>query len=97
MSSLRDDRADFDSIDTKIFGINPASPEAHTNYIEKKEFNFPLLSDPDRYVTNMYNALKDNGKSVQRTVYILDRSGMIRFAERGMPSDDKLLETIREF
>ncbi len=80
-----------------MFGINPASVESHLNYITKKEFNFPILSDPDREVTSNYNALKDNGKSIQRTVYIIDKKGYIRFAEKGMPSDEKLLEAIKAF
>ncbi len=97
MSSLRDDRTDFDSVDTQILGVNPASPEAHTRYVNKKNFNFPLLSDPDRAVTGSYNALKDNMKGIKRTVYIIDKDGKIRFAERGMPADEVLLEAIRGF
>jgi peroxiredoxin Q/BCP len=55
----------------------------------KMGFNFPLLSDLDRQV------LKENGKSVQRTVYIVDKQGIIRYARQGMPPDSELLEVLR--
>jgi peroxiredoxin len=46
-------------------------------------------------VTRAYNALKEDGKSVQRTVYIIDKTGKIRYAKQGMPSDQELLETLK--
>lgn len=42
-----------------------------------------------------YHVLKANGKSVQRTVYIIDKEGIIRYAKQGMPPDSELLEALR--
>lgn len=95
LSSLRDDREKFKKLDTKIIGINPASVEAHDKYCNQFGFGFPILSDPDRKTALAYNALKENGISIQRTVYILDKNGIIKFGEQGMPDDDKLLDVIR--
>lgn len=75
--------------------MNPASVEAHERWAAKKGFNFPLLSDPDRHVCAAYHVLKANGKSVQRTVYIIDQDGIIRYAKQGMPPDSELLEVLR--
>jgi len=58
-------------------------------------FDFPLLSDPDRRVCAAYQVLKENGKSVQRTVYIVDQQGIIRYAQQGMPPDSELLDVLR--
>ena len=84
-------------MDTEIFGVNPASVEAHKKYKNSKEFNFHLLSDNMRKTVHDYEALKENGSSILRTVYIIDKEGKIRFAERGMPDDAKLLEAISSF
>ncbi len=58
-------------------------------------FPFPLLSDAQREVATLYRALKEDGKSIQRTVYIIDKGGTIRYAKRGMPSNGELLEVLR--
>jgi len=89
--------AKFEALDTQIIAINPASLKAHGNYQDKFGFDFPILSDPDRKTAAQYKALKENGKSIQRTVYVVDKAGMIRFAEQGMPPDEKMLEAIRGF
>ncbi len=91
---MRDDLGRFEAADAVVYGINPASADAHQNYIDKKGFNFRLLSDPERKVAGKYNALKGNGKSILRTVYVIDKEGKIVFAKRGMPSDNDILGSI---
>lgn len=93
---MRDDLGKFSKRGTTVFGVNPASPESHQNYVDNKEFNFKLLSDSERSVAGKYNALKENGKSIERTVYAVDKSGRITFASRGIPSDSKILESIND-
>src|SRR2546425_7297057 len=73
------------------FGVNPASTESHRGYVEKMRFNFPLLSDPERTIAGAYNALKDDGKGIQRTVYVIGRDGTVRFAQRGAPPVDDIV------
>jgi peroxiredoxin len=68
------------------FGVNPASVESHKGYVDKLQFNFPLLSDPDRAIAGAYHALKDDGRGIQRTVYVIGTDGTIRFAQRGAPA-----------
>ena len=75
--------------------MNPASVKAHERWADSKGFNFPLLSDPHRQVCAAYGVLKANGKSVQRTVYIIDKNGIIRYAKQGLPPDSELLEVLR--
>ncbi len=91
---MRDDLSKFSSKNTAVYGVNPASPESHQKYVDKKEFNFRLLSDPDRSVAEKYGALKENRKGIQRSVYVIDKSGKVVFAKRGMPSDEEILESI---
>ena len=68
--------------------------KSHQNYKAKFDLPFPLLSDADRSVSNAYDAVKANGKSIQRSVLIIDRDGIIRYLKRGMPKDSELLEVL---
>ena len=67
----------------EIFGVNPQSRESHANFRSKYHFPFPLLIDAGQKVAAMYHA---NGLFVKRTVYRVGPDGVIRFAQRGMPS-----------
>ena len=75
----------FQAAAIQPFGVNPAGVESHAGYVRKLGFNFPLLSDPDRAIARAYHALKDDGKGIQRTVYVVSRDGRIAFAQRGAP------------
>lgn len=68
--------------------------KSHQNYKAKFDLPFPLLSDADHSVSNAYEAVKPNGKSIQRSVLIIDRDGIIRYLKRGMPRDSELLEVL---
>jgi peroxiredoxin Q/BCP len=83
LASLRDDMAELAGLDIQVLGINPASAEDHARYSAQLQLNFPLLSDVDGRVAAQYGALNAD-RSVQRSVYVIDKSGVIRFAARGM-------------
>ena len=68
--------------------------KSHRNYKTKFDLPFPLLSDADRSVSNAYDAVKANGRSIERSVLIIDRDGVIRYLKRGMPNDSELLEVL---
>ncbi len=87
----------FKELNAEVFGVNSGSLKSHQNFSDKNDFNFPLLVDEEREITLAYKAEKIPEKGTQRTVYIVDRDGIIRYAKRGMPSDEELLETIRNF
>lgn len=88
---MRDEIAKFNSVKMQPLGVNPASVDSHKSYVEKFHFNFPLLSDPERAIAGAYNALKDDGKGIQRTVYVIDKDGTVRFAQRGTPAVDDIV------
>ena len=70
--------------------------KSHGNYKAKFDLPFPLLSDPDRSVSHAYDAVKANGKSIQRSVLIIDTEGVIRYLKRGMPQDSELLQALND-
>jgi len=45
----------------------------------------------DGTVTEVYGALKTPLRGTARTVYIVDKDGIIRYAKHDMPTDEELL------
>ena len=73
----------------KAFGINPQSAESHRKFGERHRFGFPLLVDRNQEVARLYRA---RWLMTIRTVYLIDPEGVIRFARRGKPSPEEVLE-----
>jgi len=86
--------AKFKKAGIRPFGVNPAGVASHVSYVEKFGFNFSLLSDPERAIAGAYHALKDDGKGIQRTVYVIGRDGTVRFAQRGAPPVDDIIAAV---
>ncbi|MBX2860451.1 MAG: peroxiredoxin [Vampirovibrio sp.] len=97
LCALQGDQSMFAGLNTEIIASNPGSEASHDRFSEKEGYEFPILVDADREMAKNYNALKENGTSIQRTVYIIDDKGVIRFAQQGMPTDEELAETIKAF
>ena len=83
LSSLRDDLPELEGLDILVVGINPASVAEHARYGTQLGLNFALLSDTAGQVAAQYGSLNLD-RSVQRTVYVVDKAGVIRYAARGM-------------
>jgi thioredoxin-dependent peroxiredoxin len=83
LSSLRDDMPELAGLDIAVVGINPAGVEEHARYCTQLGLNFPLLYDAGGRVAVQYGAFNPD-RSVQRSVYVVDKAGLIRFAARGM-------------
>jgi peroxiredoxin len=83
LSSLRDDMPDLEGWDIAVLGVNPAGVEEHARYCTQLGLNFPLLYDAGGQVATQYGAFNPD-RSVQRSVYVVDKAGLIRFAARGM-------------
>jgi peroxiredoxin len=51
--------------------------------------------DAQRQAAGAYGVLKPNGKSIERTVVIVDRQGVVRYVKKGMPSTVELLKALQ--
>ena len=91
---MRDEIERFRKAGIQPFGVNPAGVEDHAGYVAKMRFNFPLVSDHDRAIATAYHALKEDGKGIQRTVYVVGRDGTIKFAERGAPPPAEIVAAV---
>ena len=83
LSSLQDEMVDLEAGNTAVLGINTADLAEHERYVAQLGLSFPLLHDSGAQVAALYGARQDDG-TVRRTVYLLDKQGIIRYGKPGM-------------
>ena len=93
LCSARDDYDRYLAAGVAVFGVNPGSVEAHKRFSERYSFKTPLLLDNGGRISRAYDALMPIPfmTIVNRTVVGIDRDGVVRFYQRGMPSTDTIL------
>ncbi len=98
LCALRDDTDAFKALNTAFIGSNPGTLESHEKFAAAQNYAFPILVDTDRAMATAYHALKESPPtSIQRTVYIIDTQGIIRYAQQGLPADETLMKAIKAF
>ncbi len=87
---FRDSMDELDSKEFIVIGISPDSSASHRKFIEKYELNFCLLSDPQLSIAKKFGAVKpkeDGSYSIERSTYIIDEAGVIRWMEKPVKVD----------
>jgi thioredoxin-dependent peroxiredoxin len=88
LCEFRDNWALVESKDAIVLGINPADQAKHARFRANHRFPFALLADPGQKVGALFRA---KGLIVKRTVYLVGKSGKIRYARRGKPMPEEVL------
>ncbi|MFQ5771137.1 MAG: thioredoxin-dependent thiol peroxidase [bacterium] len=99
---FRDLQSDFEQYNAVILGVSPDSVKSHQNFSRKFELPFPLLSDENKEVVQLYQVWKEKSMygrkymGVERTTFIIDKQGIIRkiFPKVKVPQHP---ETVLEF
>ena len=86
LCSTRDNIALYNNANAQVLGISVDSIFTLAKYKEDQNLNFPLLSDFNKTVSTEYGSLYDNfvfdmkGVS-KRSAFVLDKQGVVRFAQ----------------
>jgi peroxiredoxin Q/BCP len=93
LCEARDDYDRYKAAGLAVFGVNPGSVSAHKKFSEKHGLRTPLLLDDGGKVTRAYDASMPIPiiTVVNRTVVGIDRDGIVRFYQRGMPGADVII------
>ena len=81
--NFRDDYSDILAAGAVVLGVSPDSVKSHDKFKDKFELPFPLLSDPDHKVAELYGAWGEKkmfGKTymgILRSTFVIDREGKI--------------------
>ena len=80
--SFRDNYGRISAYDAIIVGVSADSSDSHTSFKEKHELPFPLASDPDGKLRDLYDAKGWIPWMPPRVTYVIDKEGVIRAAVR---------------
>ncbi|SRR6266545_921896 len=99
MCSVRDRWDDYSSTGAEIIGISTDSIESHKNFVANHKLPLRLLSDIGAKVANLYGARSLIPGKVARSVFVIDREGIIRYKDvrpLGLfrPRDDQTIKAI---
>lgn len=81
--ALRDVKNEFAALNTLIYGISPDPVKKLARFVEKKELNFPLLSDEDHAIADAFGVWGEKkfmGKvydGIHRISFLIDDQGKI--------------------
>jgi peroxiredoxin len=89
LGAVRDDLADFQNDDVQILGISTDHPYALKAWSESQGFDFPLLSDfwPHGEVAKSYGVFLEKRVMAVRGTFLVDKAGIVRFAEVNGPGE----------
>jgi mycoredoxin-dependent peroxiredoxin len=84
---MRDQLPEFENDDSVALTISVGPPPTHKIWSTQSGFTFPVLSDfwPHGEVSQAYGVFNDQAGYPNRGTFVVDRSGIIRFAEMMEP------------
>jgi mycoredoxin-dependent peroxiredoxin len=89
LDQLRDHLPDYDNDDSVALTVSVGPPPSHKIWAVENGFLFPVLSDfwPHGAVSQAYGVFNDKAGISNRGTFVMDRSGVIRFAEMKQPGE----------
>lgn len=86
LCGVRDDIARYNNANAQVLGISVDSLYTLAKFKELEQYNFPLLSDFNKTVSEQYGSLYPhwnyNMKGVsKRSAFVIDKDGFVQYAE----------------
>ena len=97
-------RPQFEALGARVVGISRQGVKSHLNFIEKKDLDLLLLSDPDEIWHKHFEVIKEKklyGKTVlgvERSSFIFNKEGELIHEARGVKAKghaQEMLELIK--
>lgn len=89
MSSGRDDYSKFQAVDAELVGISANVRFSQKAFADSMKLNYPLLSDsPNPQTIQDYGVLIPERRLAQRSYFIVDKQGVIRYKKILAPKED---------
>lgn len=96
MSEFSEQLDIFDHKDTVVLGISADSLESHKKFSEKYELELTLVSDDQLQTINDYGVSKDGKPRAERVLFVIDKHGVVKHIQKGMPDYQTLLYEIEQ-
>jgi peroxiredoxin (alkyl hydroperoxide reductase subunit C) len=88
---VRDDLGAFQNDDVQVMALSVDSVYSHKVFSERERYDFPLLSDfwPHGAVAQRYGVFNETRGFANRGTFLVDKDGVVRFAEMNQPSEGR--------
>lgn len=87
--TLRDTFAELSKLNATVLGISGDYVFSHQEWAKFHKLQFPLLSDHDHAVAKMYDSYMAEYGFNKRTVYLIDKDGVVRYVNLAFKAGDK--------
>jgi glutaredoxin-dependent peroxiredoxin len=86
LCSIRDGIADYNNVNAQVLGVSVDSVFTLAKFKETEGYNFPLLSDFNKTVSEQYDTIYHDWildmKGVsKRSAFVIDKEGIVKYAE----------------
>lgn len=91
LCAIRDDMPSFENDDVLTVSISVDSVYAHKIFSEREGYDFPLLADfwPHGAVARLYGVFNEATGFANRGTFLVDKGGVVRFAEMNGPGEGR--------
>ena len=98
LCAVRDDIGAFQNDDVQVVSISVDSVYSHKIFSEREGYEFPLLSDfwPHGAVAQAYGAFNAEVGFANRGTFLVDKDGIVRFAELNSPGEGRDAQAWRD-
>jgi peroxiredoxin len=87
--TLRDTFAELSKLNATVLGISGDYVFSHQEWAKHHQLQFPLLSDHDHRVARLYDSYMEQAGFNKRTVYLIDKDGVVRYVNLAFKAGDK--------
>ena len=87
--TLRDTFAELSKLNAIVLGISGDYVFSHQEWAKHHQLQFPLLSDHDHRVARLYDSYMEQAGFNKRTVYFVDKDGVVRYVNLAFKAGDK--------
>ena len=87
MLAFKKDIEKFEGLNTQVLGVSSDNMATLDRFAEQHGISFPLIADTKAELKTLY--------SNKRVNYLIDKEGVVRLIQKGVPANEELLEKIR--
>jgi peroxiredoxin len=91
LCQVRDELAAYQNDEVQVVGVSVDTPFSLKAWADKEGYTFPLLSDfwPHGATAQAYDVFNDKAGMALRGTFLIDKQGVIRFAEANQPGEPR--------
>lgn len=86
MQAFQSEMKRFEELSAQVLGVSSDSVATHEEFSEKHGLTMPLLADEGGAIQKLYAS--------GRVTFVIDKSGIIRFIQKGTPDTRILLQEL---